>query len=549
MIKRAIYLFVAILFFYSTFAVAEQTDLVLKNGVITTLEKDQPTATALAVRGDRIVWIGDTDQASEWIGEKTKVLDLKGAFAYPGLIESHAHIVNLGSSRVTIDLVGTPTLDAVLDKVRERASQSEKGAWVQGHGWDQNDWPVKQFPSASDLDRVAPDNPVVLERIDGHAYWVNSAAMKKAGITAASKDPEGGKIRRDDTGNPTGILVDNAMEAIHSAMGELSVEVTMKRTQIALEEAARKGITMVQDAGSSGRDLEAFRALAKRNELPVRVYSMVYMPTRFGEAFLKTGPQNYGPYLDVRSVKIVADGAMGSRGAAMLEPYTDDPGNSGLVIWKEPDLLKVLEQAKASGIQMCIHAIGDRTNRMVLDAYEKIGVKGLRWRIEHAQLLNPQDIPRFAQLDVIASMQPIHATSDMPWFADRVGPERTKNGSYVWRSLLNHNTLIAAGSDAPVEDINPLWGLYAAITRTDHNGNPKGGWMPEQIVTREEALQMYTRNAAYAAFRENDLGTLKKGKLADIIVLPQNLMTCDPKALIDMKVQYTIVGGIIRHSP
>jgi predicted amidohydrolase YtcJ len=288
--------------------------------------------------------------------------------------------------------------------------------------------------------------------------------------------------------------------------------------------------------------------MAKANDLPIRIYSMVGMPSAFGERYLKEGPQQHGPYLDVRSMKLLVDGAMGSRGAAMLESYVDDPGNTGLLMWQEPELMRVFKAAKASGIQICVHAIGNRANRMVLDAFEKTGVKDLRWRIEHAQLLSAQDIPRFSKLDVIASMQPIHATSDMPWYADRVGMERTKIGGYVWRSLLNHGTMIAGGSDAPVEDINPLWGLYAAITRQDHSGKPEGGWFPEQRVSRQEALEMFTVHAAYAAFREKELGSLMVGKLADMIVLPENLLTCDPKAMIDMKVQYTIVGGKIRHA-
>ena len=251
-------------------------------------------------------------------------------------------------------------------------------------------------------------------------------------------------------------------------------------------------------------------------------------------------------YLQARAIKLVIDGAMGSRGAYMLEPYSDDPGNTGLLMWKDADLMKVLTQSKQKGIQVGIHAIGDRANRMVLDAYEKIGVKGLRWKIEHAQILAPSDIPRFTEIDVIASMQPIHATADRPWAESRLGPVRVK-GTYAWRSLLNYKTIIAGGSDAPVEDINPIWGIYAAITRQDHKGQPPNGWDPEQIVTREEALRMYTTDAAYASFHEKELGSLKAGKWADLIVLPKNLLTCDPKDMIDMKVLYTIVGGKIRY--
>ncbi len=325
-----------------------------------------------------------------------------------------------------------------------------------------------------------------------------------------------------------------------------SIDQIIERTNIALQESAKKGITMIHDAGTSAEEMAAFRAMSAKNELPVRIYSMAWFPSPLGESFLKAGPESYGPYLDARAIKMMIDGAMGSRGGAMLEAYSDDPGNTGLLMWTEPDLVTALDRMKKAGLQVGIHAIGDRANRTVLDAYQKVGVKGLRWEIEHAQVLAPSDIPRFAQLDVIASMQPIHATADRPWAESRLGPERVK-GAYAWRSLLNYNTLIAGGSDAPVENINPIWGIYAAITRQDHQGQPDKGWDPEQIVTREEALQMFTTNAAYASFHEKDLGSIKTGKLADLVVLPKNLLTCDPKDMIDMKVLYTIVGGKIRY--
>ena len=537
----------AVVFFLcSPFSQAEKADLVLKNAVITTMNSAMPEASALAIRGDRIVRVGSDKEVSVFIGPQTHVLDLNGKFVYPGFIDSHAHIRNLGSLHLQMDFIGTPDKAAVLKMVRDGVAKIQKGEWVLGRGWDQNDWPEKSFPTASDLDAITPDNPAVLERVDGHAYWVNSNALKLAGITTATKDPDGGKILRDAAGKPTGILVDNAMDLVDSKMTSLTIPEIIQRTRLALQDAVQKGITMIHDASSMESDLQAWKELAAKDQLPVRIYSMVWMPSEFGESYLKTGPQHYGPYLDVRSLKMIMDGAMGSRGAAMLAPYSDDPGNKGLLRWKEEDLLRVLRAAKEKGIQVGIHAIGDRANHFVLDAYEKVGVKGLRWRIEHAQILTPGDIPRFAQMGIIASMQPTHATSDMPWATDRVGPERIK-GAYAWRSLLDLKTVIAGGSDAPVEDINPLWGIYSAITRQDHEGKPEGGWHPEQLVSRQEALKMFTVNAAYSAFRENELGMLKTGYLADLVVLPENLLTCPPKDMIEMKVLQTIVGGKTRY--
>lgn len=529
---------------------AEQADLILRNGTIITMEKELPRAQALAVKGDRIVWIGDSASAAAWIGKNTSQIDLKGAFVYPGFIESHAHIESLGSSRLNIDLVGTPDKKAIAELVGKRASTSAKDSWILGRGWDQNDWPVKEFPSAGDLDAVSPDNPVVLGRVDGHACWINSRALVIAGITAETKDPEGGKIIRDASEKPTGVLVDAAMQLVVSKMKTLTLDESIQRVQLALKEASQKGITFITDAGSGrdgSSDLEAFKTLARKNELPVRIYSMAWMPSQTGKDLLAGGPRQFGPYLDERCVKLIMDGALGSRGAALLQPYSDDPGNSGLLMWNSKDLLDVLQLAKQKGVQVAIHAIGDRANRQVLDAYEKANVQGARWRIEHAQVVAPEDLPRFAKLDVIASMQPTHATSDGPWATDRLGPERVK-GAYAWRSLLDLHTVIAGGSDAPVEDVNPLWGIHAAITRQDHSGKPDGGWHPEQRVTREDALRMYTTSGAYAAFREKELGSIKVGKLADFTVLPKDLLSCDPKAMIDMKVLYTIVGGKISYS-
>jgi predicted amidohydrolase YtcJ len=526
---------------------AEQADLVLKNGAVTTMEEAQPKAMAVAIAGDKIVWVGEDSQVDSWIGTQTKVIDLKGAFVYPGLIDSHAHIIGLGGKQVEIDLLGTENKESIIRMVADRVAKAKKGEWIIGSSWDQNDWPVKEFPTRQDLDPVSPDNPVVLERIDGHAYWVNSAAIRLAGITAKTADPVGGKIYRDAQGNATGVFVDNAMAFISKVRPPLTKDEVKERIHAALQESARKGITMIHDAGQSSSDVSAFKELAQQNALPVRVYGMYMVENLNQVKDLDAFPENFGPYYEVRAIKMYIDGAMGSRGAALLSPYSDDPQNSGLVMWNQNEMVQALQGVKKRGIQACIHAIGDKGNRMVLDAYEQLGVRDLRWRIEHVQMLALSDVPRFTEIGVIASMQPTHATSDMPWTPDRIGPERMK-GSYAWRSLLEQKTIIAGGSDAPVEDINPLWGLYSAITRQDHKGQPEGGWLPHQKVTRMEALRMFTIDAAYAAFREKELGSIKAGKLADLIVLPQDLLTCEPKAMIDMQVLYTIVGGKIRYA-
>lgn len=529
----------------ATLSYGGPADLVLKNGAVITMEASQPKATAIAIGADRIVWIGESSKAQKWIGPNTKVIDLQGAFVYPGFIDSHAHVAGLGDSRTKLDLVGTADKQSIVKMVQQAALTTAKGEWIRGRGWDQNDWPEKKFPTAADLDAVSSDNPVVLLRVDGHAHWVNTAALRLAGITKETKDPEGGLIERDPEGNPTGVLVDNAMDILDTAVPALTQQQVQSRIQIALQEAARKGLTMIHDAGESETQIEAFKALAASGGLPVRVYGMIGLPDPYGETLVKTGPKNYGPFYELRCVKLYQDGALGSRGAALLAPYSDDPGNSGLMRMTEEQLLSMLLLAKQNGFQVGVHAIGDRANRLVLDSYSKMNVDGLRWRIEHAQVLSQPDIPRLALWGVIASMQPTHATSDMPWAEDRVGPDRIK-GAYAWQSLLQHKTVIAGGSDAPVEDINPLWGIYSAITRQDHDGNPKGGWHPEQKVSREEALRMFTIDGAYASFHEKDLGSLKVGKLADLTVLPENLLTCDPKDMINMKVLYTIVGGKIQ---
>ncbi len=521
-------------------------DILLRNGLCITMDESLPEATALAICGDRIAWVGDESQCQTWIGPQTQVINLQGAYVYPGFIDTHAHIVPLGLTKnLHLNLRGLSDKEAVLQKIKGEVLSSPPGQWILGIGWDEDSWPEKKLPCAADLDRVAPDNPVLLIRIDTHSAWVNSLALKGAGIHSGTPDPEGGKIYRNGDGKPSGILLDHAMHLVFDSMPKPDLEETVQLTRHVLEDCLKTGITMIHNAVTPEVDWEALKILAARQELPIRVYAMALIPGAVGEALIKSTPLHFGSFLEMRCIKFFMDGAMGSRGAAMLEDYQDDPGNKGLILWKREDLLPMLSQAKAAGFQVAFHAIGDRANREVLDAYEQVDAAGLRWRIEHVQLITPEDMGRLAALDIIAAMQPLHLPADMAWFADRVGETRARQGAFAWRALLDHGVRIAGGSDAPVVEVNPLLGIYAACTRQDLQGNPAEGWYPEQCVTRKEALRMYTIDAAYSCYREHELGSLTPGKLADVVVLPEHLLHCHVKALIDMPVLYTIVNGCV----
>lgn len=522
-------------------------DILLRNGCVITMETSIPQATAVAIKGDRIAWVGN-EAGAEKISKNAQMIDLEGACVYPGFIDSHAHIIPLGITKVQhLDLLHTFSKNEVMDIIKKEAQKAKPGDWICGLGWDEDKWPIKELPNASDLDAVSPENPVLLIRIDTHSAWVNSQVLKIAGITALTPDTEGGKIYRDSKGNPAGILLDDALRKVYDIMPTPSFDETLHLTLNVLRDCSSKGITMIHNAVTFAMDFEVFKKLSDENLLPLRIYAMVMLPDKLGESFLKSGPKKYGPCLEVRCIKLFMDGALGSRGAALIEPYEDDTQNHGLTLWKETELIKLLKKVKKKGFQAGAHVIGDYANRLLLDAYEKVGVKDLRWRAEHAQMIHPSDIKRFGEIGVIAAMQPLHATMDMAWIEKRIGTKRTKEGAFAWRSLLDSHAIIAGGSDAPVVDINPLLGIHAAITRQNLEGKPDGGWLPEQRMTREEALRAYTINGAYAAFREHELGSIKPGKLADLVVLPENLLTCDAKKMLDMKVLYTIFNGRIMH--
>ncbi len=523
----------------------QTADLVITNAHVYTVDPKRPSADAIAVRGNKIIAVAD--DVTEFIGPETKRIDARGKTVVPGMIDSHGHMLSLGESLRELDLRGIASEVEIAARVRDAALARKPGEWIMGHAWDQNLWRVKQFPSATTLDAVARDNPVVLTRVDGHAIWVNGSAMELAKITSATADPPGGRIVRDAQGRPTGVFVDNAMGLVEGKIPEP----TKAEREDALERAAkvcsRLGLTTVHDAGVDAPTLEAYRALIAAGRLPLRVYAMIFVASSAAlwKDFQARGPE-IGGYLTVRSVKLLADGALGSRGAAMLEPYTDDPTNSGLLILSREYIEKVAREALAAGFQVNTHAIGDRANRTVLEAYGAAlgGKNDKRFRVEHAQVVAPEDFQRFADNSILASMQPTHATSDMGWAAARIGAERIK-GAYAWQTFHKLGVHLPFGSDFPVEDPNPIWGFYAAITRQDKEGNPPGGWFPDQRLTRAEALRSWTIEGAYAAFEEERKGSIEPGKLADFIMLSDDIMQVAPAQVRKAHVTMTVLDGKI----
>jgi predicted amidohydrolase YtcJ len=523
----------------------EQTaDLIVENATIYTVNKTQPKVRALAVKDGRILAAGD--DVSAYAGPATQRIDLHGATVIPGLIDSHAHLKGLGGLLESADLRHVRTVAEVAEYVRKQVAQRKPGEWIVGRNWDQTNW-GGQFPAARDLDAAAPANPVFLSRVDGHAGWANSAALKLAGVTAETPEPPGGRIIKDDRGQPTGIFVDRAMSLVSSQIPAATAAQIQRRLLLATRECARLGLTTVHDAGVSKLDLNAYRALIAGHNLPIRVYAMIGGAGALWREYLSKGPE-IGEQLTVRAIKLYADGALGSRGAALWQPYTDDPGNSGLLMTTKEEIAKVARDAVAHGFQVCTHAIGDRANRTVLDGYADAlgGPNGKRFRIEHAQVISPPDFQKFKDFSILPSMQATHATSDMRWIEQRVGPDRVA-GAYAWQTFLKLGIPVANGSDFPVEEPNPMLGLYAAITRQDLEGNPPGGWTPSQRMTRGEALESWTLSGAYAAFEEKTKGSLEPGKLADFLVLDRDIMTVPVLQIPGTRVLKTFLGGKLVH--
>ena len=472
-------------------------------------------------------------------------IDGGGATVLPGLIDAHAHVYGLGFLKTSLDITGVPSVDEAAKRIRDYAAENPHSRWILGRGWNQVLWPVKEFPTAAHIDAVVSDRPVWLRRIDGHAAWANSAAMKLAGIDKDTPDPVGGKILRDDNGHATGIFVDLAMDLIEQHLPKAEKDDYRQALKRAVDALVAEGMTSVHDAGIDLMNAEVYISMADNDELDMRIYAMT---GGAGEVLDAIGKplRGYGnDRLEIASVKLYADGALGSRGAAMIEPYSDDAENRGLAFWTQDELDRMVAKANDMGFQVGIHAIGDLGNRMALDAFEAAQQgkpSALRHRVEHSQIIALEDIPRFSELGVIASMQPTHATSDMNMAEDRVGPERILGG-YAWRRLLDAGAVIASGSDFPVELSNPFHGLYAAVTRQGRDGEPEDGWYSDQALTRAEALHSFTLAAAYAAHQEDRLGSLEPGKWADFIIIDRDYFTIPASEIDDIKVLQTWVGG------
>jgi hypothetical protein len=502
----------------------------------------RPHAEGVAVVGDRIEAVGDAHEIRRWIGPRTLVVDLEGRAVSPGLVDGHCHLYGLGRALEELELRGIGTPEEIAAKVVEAAKSRGPGEWIRGRGWDQNRWSTQAFPTRALLDVVA--QPVMLERVDGHAYWLNGAALKAAGITSATADPPGGKILRDAKGEPTGVVIDEATLIVDRAMPADPPEVRRRRILAAAAVALEAGITGVHEMGIDDGTASVYRALAAEGKLPLRVWALLQgaghvdeLPARKAER-----DEKGTAFFVLGGVKLFADGALGSRGALLLEPYSDDPGNRGLEITTREALEKGARNAKAGGWQLAVHAIGDRANRNVLEAFEAAGIGPAdRFRIEHAQIVAPEDIGKFAKLGVIASMQPTHATSDMPWAEARVGTARLA-GAYAWRSMLTAKVVVLGGSDFPVEEVPILNGIAAAVTRQDRAGKPEGGWLPAEKVTLEEALRMFTVAPAFASFQERNRGRIAPGFVADLTVFDRALYP-EAAALYQTGVDLTIVGG------
>jgi predicted amidohydrolase YtcJ len=536
-------------------------DLILMNGRIVTVDKNIPEADALAVRGDRIAAVGSYKKIKAYNGEATQVIDLQGKLAIPGFIDSHGHFTGIGEAKMELNLAPAKKWSEIVALVGEAARKAKPGEWILGQGWHQEKWDetpqpnIDGLPYHYELSKVSRNNPVLLTHASGHSCLANAKAMELAGVTKTTPNPPGGEIVKDARGDPIGAFIETAQGLIGRALAGYQMKRTpaeireQEKQTIALaaEECLSKGVTSFHDAGASFETIDLYKALAEEGKIGIRLYVMIgeeneALNTKLGQYRIIGAGQNH---LTVRAIKRFMDGALGAHGAWLLEPYADLPTSTGLNTTPLEAMKETARLAIENNFQLCTHAIGDRGNRETLNIYEEAfkadpEKKDLRWRIEHAQHLNPNDIPRFGKLGVIASMQGIHCTSDGPWVIKRIGEKRAEEGAYVWRELIKTGALICNGTDAPVEDVDPIPNFYALVTRKMKNGK---AFFPGQRLTREEALRFYTLNGAFAAFQENILGSLAPGKLADITVISKDILTVPEEEILSAKVVYAIVGG------
>ncbi|PYO15514.1 MAG: amidohydrolase [Candidatus Rokuibacteriota bacterium] len=519
--------------------------MLLTNGRIYLMDAWDTVVDTLVVRDGRVAFAGRRSEVN--VAGAEEIVDLGGRAVVPGLVDAHGHLMHLARGRLTLDAGGARSEAEVAERVAARAARTPRGEWLGGRGWDQNRWPDRQWPTRASLDRAAPHHPVALTRIDGHATWANSAALAAAGIDRATSEPTGGRILKDERGEPTGVLVDTAQRLIQRAEPRPSADRFDQAVTEAIDECLAAGLTGIHEMGAELSAIASYRRLVERGQFPFRNYVAVAARSESTwSLYREHGPETIGDgRVVVGALKLMADGALGSRGAALHDAYCDDPGNTGLVLIPPDEIARLTLEAAELGFQVCVHAIGDRANTLTLDALEAALARGPwpdhRFRVEHAQILTERDIPRFRRLGALPSMQATHCTSDMEWAAERLGPDRLR-GAYAWRSLLETGVIIAGGSDFPVESPSPFHGLYAAVARRPRSGEDRG-WQPEQRMTREEAMRSFTSWNAYASRQEGELGTLEPGKRADLVVLSDDVLTCVEERIKDITPVLTLVGG------
>jgi len=520
------------------------------NGKVHTMDPSRPVVEAISVGSGRIIETGSSRELLARIASGARTIDLHGRAVIPGLTDAHAHFLGFAKLATRLDLVGTASLDEILAKVSAKLPSVRKGEWILGRGWDQNDWPEARYPERPALDRIAPDNPVYLVRICGHAAYVNSAALRLAGISRLTPDPAGGKILRDASGEPTGILLDNAVNLVSKSIPPLARDEKKKLMVAAARKCLAAGLVGVHEMGIDAEDVSVYEELYAAGELPFRITGYLSSDDAGVAPFLGAGPRaGRGDELfRIVGAKFYADGSLGARSAALIDDYADDPGNRGILMQSPDSLYRLILPWREKGFQTAVHAIGDAAVREVLDVYELLGAAypapDARPRIEHSQVVAADDVARFAKLGVVPSMQFIHCTSDMPWVEERLGAGRVA-GAYAWRSLVAAGSRIPGGSDFPVESINPFLGIHAAVTRQDLAGEPRGGWRGDQRLTIEEAVGAFTRDAAYAVHAEDVAGSLAPGKLADFIILSDDIFSVNPGEIPSIRVLATVLGGEI----